>query len=104
MDVKLSQLRIFAVSLVPYGFDDATIDILRLKALTFANMPGRVAYIDKMNEEESLKEIVDAICKRDAALKKMDFWADVQPKMHFDWTPNTAGRLWIGMDKHKLNT
>ncbi|KAH7130594.1 hypothetical protein B0J11DRAFT_523521 [Dendryphion nanum] len=100
-NISLDQLRVFAISIIPFGYDSSTTDIMRMKApdllegsqLTLA----RVAWLDRRNAR--LNEVVDDICTREKNLRKVDYFKDVHSKISFDWSTPFAGRHWIAYKK-----
>jgi len=87
--ISLDRLRLLAISIVPYGFDDAAVEIMKRQA---PDAP-RVAWLEMKNKQ--LETVANAICQREDMFKKVDFFGDIHPKLSFYWTPPFSGRQWI---------
>ncbi|KAF2472088.1 uncharacterized protein BDR25DRAFT_342103 [Lindgomyces ingoldianus] len=97
-NISLSQLRCFAVSLIPYGFDDATTYVMKdqLHAGGQSNMSTRIQWLDKKNA--ALGEMAEQICERVGGFKRVEF-GEIDRKICFDWCPPFMGRPWLLYEK-----
>ncbi|ORY15620.1 hypothetical protein BCR34DRAFT_171611 [Clohesyomyces aquaticus] len=96
-NIKLSQLRCFAISIIPYGFDNATTYVMKLQApalqATGQQIIGmRRQWLDTKNE--GLDEAAKRIVEREAELKRVEF-RDVEKNICFDWIPLFINRPWL---------
>lgn len=99
-NINLDKLRTLAISVIPYGFDDATTDVMKIQAPVVAGSSmtaQRVAWLGRKNK--GLEKLVEGICEREGRLRKVDFFGDVDRKIGFDWSPPFSGRLWIAYVK-----
>ncbi|KAF2255917.1 hypothetical protein BU26DRAFT_512859 [Trematosphaeria pertusa] len=95
-NISMAQLRVFAISIIPYGFDQATRDLMKLQAKTIMGMmPLRVKWLDAKNEPEQLEKVIEGICARENGWEKADYYEDVDSKIGLRWASPFSGRLWI---------
>lgn len=95
-DINIAHLRVMAISIVPYGFDHATQDLMRKQApLVVNNTKARVKWLDEKNRAERLETLVDGICEREEGLVKADYWVDVDAWVGFRWSTSFVGRAWM---------
>lgn len=94
--IHLDQLRVLAISIVPYGADDATNNLLTRQApalLQKGMQEQKLAWLEQKNA--GLDELAGGICEREKRLKKADFFKDVDSKICIVWNPPFSGRRWI---------
>lgn len=99
-NIDLAQLRMFAISIIPYGLDDMTTKIMRIQTsdLPWQDMsPAREKWLRMKNE--GVVELLNSICEREKELRKVDFMEGVYSKIGFHWWPPSAGRHWIAYQK-----
>lgn len=108
-NITLDQLRLFAVSIIPYGSDEATMQIMKLETKygpnsalgipnILNNIPMRLQWYKRKNDIAHLEEVVKGICEREEELKPVDFVKDLDKKLAFDWCPPFLNRLWIAYE------
>jgi hypothetical protein len=103
-NIRLKQLRLFAISIIPYGSCDTTIQLVKFadhaipgtsilnSQLLRNNTHRRLGWLEKKNGAD-LENIVEAICEREKELRPVDFAKDVVKNLSFDWSP--PKRHWI---------
>jgi hypothetical protein len=103
-NISLDKLRLFAISIIPYGSCDATMQLVKLTdhAILGPSSFGlqslqndtlsRVEWLEKKNETD-LEGIVKTVCEREKELNPVDFMKDVEKRLSFEWVP--PRRLWI---------
>lgn len=95
-NISLSHLRVLAISIVPYGFDQATMDLMKKQALgIMGTMTLRLAWLDNKNEPGRLRKVADGICEREAGLVRANYIKDVDSWIGFHWSPPFLRREWI---------
>ncbi|KAF2447760.1 hypothetical protein P171DRAFT_231440 [Karstenula rhodostoma CBS 690.94] len=95
-NISLPSLRLLAISIMPYGNDLATEDLLKLAdPAVRLNMDWRVKWQDAKNKKGRLGKLVDGICEREKGLTKADYWADVDRWIGFRFAPPSSGREWL---------
>ncbi|KAL5405156.1 hypothetical protein PMIN06_012744 [Paraphaeosphaeria minitans] len=94
--ISLPSLRLLAISIMPYGNDQATDYLLKLAdAAVRNNMHLRVKWLDAKNEKDRLGQLVERICEREKGLAKADYWTDVDGWIGISFAPPSSGREWI---------
>ncbi|KAJ4301867.1 hypothetical protein N0V90_003963 [Kalmusia sp. IMI 367209] len=95
-NISLPNLRLLAISIMPYGFDQASMDLMRIQAVSIVSTTRmRVRWLDAKNEPKRLSEMVDQICEDEEGLARADYWKDVDPWIGFGFSPSSSGREWI---------
>jgi hypothetical protein len=98
--INVSHLRVLAISIIPYGFDHATQDLMRRQApLVMNDMRARVQWLDGKNRADRLGDVVQGICEREPALGKADYWKDVDARVGFWWSSPFVGREWVALKR-----
>ncbi|OAG12781.1 uncharacterized protein CC84DRAFT_1212282 [Paraphaeosphaeria sporulosa] len=94
--ISLPSLRLLAISIMPYGNDQATDDLLKLADPEVrSDMDLRMKWLDAKNGKERLAQLVDGICKREKGLVKANYWTDVDGWIGISFAPPSSGREWI---------
>lgn len=94
--ISIPRLRVLAISIVPYGNDHATEDLMWLQARGIrASMLLRTQWLESKNESAHLRQLVRGICEREEWCAAADFWADVDRWVGFRWSAPYGGREWI---------
>ena len=95
-NIFLPDLRLLAVSIVPYGHDQATEYLVQLADPAIrANMPLRVKWLDTKNEPKRMGQLVDSICTRETGLMKAEYWKDIDVWIGINFSPPSSGREWV---------
>ncbi|KAF2189590.1 hypothetical protein K469DRAFT_747642 [Zopfia rhizophila CBS 207.26] len=92
-NISLNQLRLFAISIIPYGADGAYLQLMKDAAPGLvANKEWRTKWLAEKNER--LGSVVEAICKREKNLKKVEY-AGIDKKLSFEWLSPYMHRHWV---------
>jgi hypothetical protein len=95
-NISLPSLRLLAISIMPYGNDQATDYLLQLANPDVRrNMHLRVKWLDAKNDKVRLGELVDGICEREKGLLRAEYWRDVDGWVGFNFAPPSSGREWV---------
>ncbi|KAF2120888.1 hypothetical protein BDV96DRAFT_280526 [Lophiotrema nucula] len=95
--VDLDQLRLLAISIVPFGHDDASMKVLRAQAPGLGDsQEAKEMWVQSKNEV--LLDLIDGICAREERMKRTNF-ANIMTKLPFEWTPSFDGRHWIEYER-----
>lgn len=85
-----------AISIIPYGFDEAAQDLMSRQAKAVVdNMKARVQWLDVKNERERLGKLVEGLVEREGGLVKAEYWRDVDAALEFYWSAPYGGREWV---------
>lgn len=94
--ISLSELRVLALSLVPYGCDQATGELLRLEdEAVRSNSLNRMKWLEAKNETGRLARMVEGICEREKGFMKAGYWEDIDGWIGVSFSPPSSGREWI---------
>lgn len=94
--IALPKLRLLAISIMPYGNDQATGYLLKLvDPGVRTNMALRVKWLDAKNGKERMGRLVDGICEREKGLIRAEYWRDVDGWIGISFAPPSSGREWI---------
>lgn len=95
-NISLPNLRLLAISIIPYGNDQATDYLMQLTdPAVQRNMHLRGKWLDAKNEKARLGQLVDGICEREQGLAKADYWTDVDRWIGISFAPPSSGREWV---------
>jgi hypothetical protein len=95
-NISLPSLRLLAISIMPYGIDQATDYLLQLANPAIQeNMFLRVRWLEAKNEKENLGKLVDGICEREQGLLRAEYWRDVDGWIGVSFAPPSSGREWL---------
>ncbi|KAF2869716.1 hypothetical protein BDV95DRAFT_84650 [Massariosphaeria phaeospora] len=101
-NVSIDQLRLLAISIIPYGDNEATGHVMAAQAPhVVRDRPLRLQWLEEKNEKLKMEALVDGICKREKGLRKAEFLADVDSQIGFDYSPPFVGRLWMMYAKER---
>ncbi|KAJ4354486.1 uncharacterized protein N0V89_006223 [Didymosphaeria variabile] len=94
-NIALSSLRLLAISIIPYGHDQATIALQDVDFRLMTSPHLRVKWCDAKNDKDRLGRLVDDICDREKGLMKADYWKDIDGWIGINFAPPSSGREWI---------
>lgn len=94
-NISFGDLRLFAISIVPYGFDQATGYLLSLLYPAAVQIELREKWLGVKNGPEWMGQLVNNICARESGFTRADYWADIDGWIGINFSPPSSGREWL---------
>ncbi|KAF1970323.1 hypothetical protein BU23DRAFT_601038 [Bimuria novae-zelandiae CBS 107.79] len=95
-NIFLPDLRLFAISIMPYGHDEATHYLLQLADPVIRNnMLLKIKWLDTKNEPKRVARMAEEICAQESGLIRADYWKDIDGWIGINFSPPSSGREWL---------
>lgn len=94
-NITLPHLRLLAISILPYGNNAATNDLLSRGYMFERTRRQRREWFAWRNEPTRFGKLVDGICAREKGLARADYWRDIDGWIGFSFAPPSLGREWV---------
>lgn len=94
--IDIPSLRMLAVSVMPYGHDQATEYLIQLADEAVRHTKAlQTKWLEAKNDAGRMGRMVEGISEREEGLLRADYWRDIDAWIGITFSPPSSGREWL---------